>query len=140
MCFQRSPAVMLWVAGEDAGEVAAEVAEDESVAKSIPKTARYSAQSMVVSSASFTVLFRSSARRVVSKLRKNSRYSLSVCGTEFADVSEMLAELSAASEMPAALELPAALPEREAANLPFTMDLSVAISSSAMAMSAFGHS
>lgn len=121
------------------GVVAGDV-EAEAVAKSMPNTERYSAQSIVAFSASFTVLFRSSARRVVSKLRRDSRYSLSVCGTEFADVSEMLAELPAASEMPSALELPAALPEREAANLPFTIALSVAISSSAMAMSAFGHS
>lgn len=115
------------------GVVAGDV-EAEAVAKSMPNTERYSAQSIVAFSASFTVLFRSSARRVVSKLRKDSRYSLSVCGTEFA------ADLSSFAEMPSALELPAALPEREAANLPFTIALSVAISSSAMAMSAFGHS
>ena len=52
----------------------------------MPNTERYSCQSMVAFSASFTVLFRSSARRVVSKLRKNSRYSLSVCGTGFAEL------------------------------------------------------
>ena len=126
-----------------AGEVAAGVAtgdvEAEAVAKFMPNTARYSDQSMVAFSASFTVLFRSSARRVVSKLRRNSRYSLSVCGTEFAAMFSLLAELPAALPV-AESELPAALSERDAANLPFTMALRVAISSSTMAMSAFGHS
>ena len=107
MCFQISPAVT---------EAAAGV-----VAKSMPNTERYSCQSIWAFSASFVVLVRSSARRVVSKLRRNSRYSLSVCGTEFAE-----AALDAFS--------------RDATNLPFTKALSVAISSSTMEMSAFGHS
>ena len=131
-------------AGEVAVGVVAGDVEAEAVAESMPNTARNSGQSMTAFSASFTVLFRSSARRVVSKLRKNSRYSLSVCGTGFAAMFSLLVEMSAAFELPAASETPAELPApllvRDAANLPFTMALRVAISSSTMAMSAFGHS